>query len=376
MLRHDILISRDFPPYVMALFFKKRFVLDLYVAFPIEWNALSQRIPDPTRRRLWMEARRHHIEAQLTLADHITCSDERQRDFWVGSLIALGLIQPQTYERDRTLERLIAVAPYGVQQGSPSSKRKVLKGVVPGIRKTDTVLIWNGSIMEWFDAKTVIRAMAEIVKVRDDIKLFFLGLEHPDFVTGMLFDPPRDAVELSKQLGLHDSTVFFHHEWVPYGEIGAYLAEADIGVCAGFDSMETRYAFRTRFVDLFWAELPIVCTRGDVLAERVERDQLGVVVEPGDVEGFAAGILRLVDDRAYYDSSRANMSAVKQDLSWERVLTPLLEFCRAGTSIAQPKGQRFPHLVGHNVMSFLTLLERSAEYAVTSLRSRLGRESR
>jgi len=373
MREHDILISRDFPPYATALFFQKTFILDLYVAFPIEWNALSQRIPDPTRRRLWMEARRHHIEAQLTLADHIVCSDDRQRDFWVGALMTLGLVAPQTYECDRTLHRFISVAPYGVQPGSPQSERPVLKGVVPGIRETDTVLIWNGSIMEWFDAATVIRAMAEVAKVRDDVKLFFLGLEHPDFVTGLLFDPPRDAIALSEQLGLRDRTVFFHQDWVPYGEIGAYLAEADIGVCAGYDSMETHYAFRTRFVDLFWADLPIVCTRGDVLAGRVERDGLGVVVDPGDAAGFAKSVITLVEEEEFYGRCRANMAATKDELRWERTLAPLVDFCREGQSIASPKRLRLPQLLSHNAMSAVTAAERSMEYAVTGLKSRLAR---
>ena len=372
MLRNDVLISRDFPPYVTLLFFHKRFVLDLYVAFHIEWNALSQRIKNPARRRLWMTSRRNHIDTQLVLADYVSCSDDRQRDFWVGCLAALGLITPQTYNRDTTLRRFIGVMPYGVQRGAPRHTTQVIKGVVPGIREDDTVLIWNGSIMEWFDAKTVIRAMAEIARVRDDVKLFFLGIEHPDFVTGMLFDPPRDAVELSKELGLYNSTVFFHGEWVPYAEIGSYLAEADIGVCASFDSMETRYAFRTRFVDLFWAELPIVCSRGDVLAERVERDELGVVVEPGDVEAFASGILRLVEDRTFYETCRANMPAVKADLSWERVLAPLVAFCRGDSSIASAKRRRFPLLLGRNAMSFLTLVVRAIEYAATSVKQRLA----
>jgi glycosyltransferase involved in cell wall biosynthesis len=251
----------------------------------------------------------------------------------------------------------------------------VIKGVVPGISENDTVLIWNGSIMEWFDAATVIRAMVEVARVRVDVKLFFLGIEHPDFVTGMLFDPPRDAVELSKELGLYNKTVFFHDEWVPYAEIGSYLVEADIGVCAGFDSMETRYAFRTRFVDLFWAELPIVCTRGDVLAERVERDKLGVVVDPGDVEAFAAGILRLVEDKTFYKTCQANAPAVKADLSWERVLAPLVAFCRADSSIASTKRQRFPRLLVHSAIACLTLATRAIEHAVAIVEQRLPARS-
>jgi hypothetical protein len=45
------------------------------------------------------------------------------------------------------------------------------------------------------------------------------------------------------------------------------------------------------------------------------------------------------------------MPAIREDLSWERVLAPLVEFCRNGQSIAAPKGQRL-----------LPLLRRSAAY--------------
>jgi glycosyltransferase involved in cell wall biosynthesis len=262
VLQHDIIICRNFPPGFALLFPQKRLVLDFYAYFFIEWLSMArQRIPDRRRRRVWGAANRYYLDFQLTMADYIACAEHRQRDAWIGALAALGLVPPRTYERDRTLRRLIDVVPYGVQPGSPRPTRRVLKGVIPGIRETDTVLVWNGSIMEWFDAKTVIRAMAKVSAQRDDIKLFFLGTEHPDWVTGVLLSPPREAVELSRNLGLTDRSVFFNVGWVPYAEIGNYLAEADLGVCAGFDSAEERYAFRTRYVDCFWAELPIVHAR-------------------------------------------------------------------------------------------------------------------
>jgi glycosyltransferase involved in cell wall biosynthesis len=365
MLRHDIIISRNFPPHMMALFLHKRLALDFFTAFFIEWMELSKRFPSFRQRKLWMASNRHYSDVQLTLADYLFCSNERQRDLWVGALSALGLITPRVYDQDSTLRRLIDVVPYGVQPGRPQHDRQVLKGVMPGIRETDKVLIWSGSIMEWFDAQTVIRAMAEVSRVRDDVKLFFLGTEHPDWVTGLLFDPPRDAIALSKELGLYERSVFFNVGWVPYNEIGNFLAEADIGVCAGFDNIEARYAFRTRFVDLFWAELPIICTTGDVLAERVGHDTLGVVVPPGDDEAFAAAILRLVDDHDFYERCRGNMPAIKEELSWERVLAPLVEFCRNGQSIAVPKSQRL-----------LPLLRHGARYLFTHARQQLTRESR
>jgi glycosyltransferase involved in cell wall biosynthesis len=355
MLRNDIIISRNFPPHAIALFPSKTFVLDFYAAFLIEWIEITKRIPNPNRRRVWMASNRHYMEAQLTLADFIVCANERQRDAWVGMLATLGLIPPAVYDADSTLRRLIDVAPYGVQPDAPRHTRQVLKGVVPGIRESDTVLLWNGSIMEWFDTETVIRAMAKVCAVRDDVKLFFLGTEHPDWVTSLLyFDKPRLTVELSKELGLYDKSVFFNVGWVPYEDIGNYLTEADIGVCAGFDNMETHYAFRTRYVDLFWAGRPMVCTRGDVLADRVEDAGAGLVVTPGDADAYADAILRLVEDRELYARAQCGMAAIRDELSWQQTLRPLVEFCRSAESIAAPKRRRFAPLLPRTLRYLMT----------------------
>lgn len=353
MLRHDVVISRNFSPAAALAFATgRRLLLDFYAPFFVEWMTLAaKRIPDARRRKVWAAANRHYLNYQLTLADAVFCASERQRDAWMGLVSALGLVTPDVYDRDPTLRGLIDVVPYGVQPGRPAHDRPVIKGVVPGIRETDTVLIWNGSIMEWFDAETVVRAMVEVSRVRDDVKLFFLGTDHPDLVAILRpGDRPYEAMELSKQLGLYGRSVFFNEGWVPYQEIGSYLAEADIGVCAGYDNAEAHYAFRTRFVDLFWAELPVVCTRGDVLAERVEREPLGLAVEAGDAAAFASAILRLVDDEALYQRSRCNLAAVREELSWERVLEPLIAACR---NTAERRGKRM-----------LPLLRRMAAYVV------------
>ena len=51
--------------------------------------------------------------------------------------------------------------------------------------------------------------------------------------------------------------------------------EADLGVSAHRDHLEARYAHRTRLLDYLWAGLPVVATRGDALAELVDRERLG-----------------------------------------------------------------------------------------------------
>ena len=353
MMQHDIIISRNFRPYTAALFLNKRIALDFFTTFWIEWMELSKRMGRRSQRSLWMDSNRHYLNFQLTLADYLICSNERQRDHWVGALSALGLITTGVYDRDSNLRSMIDVAPYGVQRGLPTHERQVLKGVIPGINPDDKVVIWNGLIVEWFDADTVIRAMARISQTRNDVKLFFLGTNHPDQLTSVDAPPVQRAIHLSKQLGIYERSVFFNVGWVPDSEIGNYLAESDIGVCAAFDNIEARYSFRTRFMDLFWAELPTVCTRGDVLAARIAGDPLGVAVAPGDDQALANAILRLIEDQDFYGQCKSNMAAVKADMSWQRVLEPLVEFCRTGKSGAMPKRQRVFPLLRRSIAYFI-----------------------
>ena len=133
----------------------------------------------------------------------------------------------------------------------------------------------------------------------------------------------RQAVERAETLGLRDRVVFFNEGWVAYEERGAYLLEADLGVSAHFDDLESRFAFRTRLLDCFWAGLPVVTTSGDSLGDLVERRGLGRTVAPADVEGWVATLETLLDDASAYDLARAAIAAVRDEFLWPRVVEPL-----------------------------------------------------
>jgi len=88
----------------------------------------------------------------------------------------------------------------------------------------------------------------------------------------------------------------------------------------------------------------------------VEEHRLGFTVREGDVSGVADAILRLLDDRDLYEECRRNIRGIKESLSWEVVLEPLVEFCKNGRPIARPKKERL-----------LPLVSRVADYAVSRL---------
>src|SRR4029079_6308864 len=100
---------------------------------------------------------------QLVLGDFFICASERQRDFWIGALHSAGRINPRTYAPDPTLRSLSDVVPFGLaDERLDRPAERVLKGVRVGIRANDHLLVWAGSILDWQDPQTLVRAGASL----------------------------------------------------------------------------------------------------------------------------------------------------------------------------------------------------------------------
>ncbi|MGQ0679150.1 MAG: glycosyltransferase [Actinomycetota bacterium] len=315
----------------------KVLVADIYDPFHLE-NLEMFREDDPGKRRNIFESDLEVINDQLTRCDYFICASEKQRDFWLGQLAANGRLNPHVYDMDPTLRSLVDVVPFGLPSDPPNHTGKVLRGVVPGIGEEDKVLLWGGGIYNWFDPLTLIRAVDQVRKDHPELKLFFMGLAHPNP------DVPRmrmatEAIRLVDELGLGGKHVFFNDGWVPYGERASYLLEADIGVSCHLEHIETTFSYRTRVLDYFWAELPVIVTSGDALSQLVEERGLGLTVGPGDVEGFAAAITRMLEEEDLARECELNVGKLRPELAWGEIIKPLDRFCtrphRAADSLEQ-----------------------------------------
>ena len=296
-----------------------RTIFDLYD--PILFEALGfyggQQTSETSAKQLSQAAVLKQILALQTGSAFI-CASERQRDLWLGVLGALGRIDLDRFRSDPSLAKLVGVVPFGLEAHEPQASERVLKGVVPGIAESDKVLLWGGGIWNWLDPLTPIKAVAELSRERPDVKLFFLGVQHPNPRVPAMQMTSR-AVELAESLGVRDTHVFFNFGWTPYAERVGFLLEADLGISGHFDSVETRFAFRTRLLDYFWARLPTVATGGDVLGDLVEQHGLGRTVGEGDVEGWVAAIESMLDD----EKADASFEEVRSRFAWPRVVEPL-----------------------------------------------------
>ncbi len=304
----------------------KILVVDLYDPFYLEGLELFSKEEFERGERMAADSL-GTLRQQLLHGDFFICASERQRDFWVGMLTALGRVAPDGYRRDPTFRSLIDVVPFGCADTPPRHVKRVLKGVVPGIAEGDTVLLWGGGIWDWLDPLTVITAMGMVRAQRPNLKLFFLGYRHPNPADVPEMAIYAKAVTLAEQLGLLNQTVFFNDRWVPYDERANYLLEADIGVSAHQAHIETRFAFRTRLLDYIWSGLPMVVSEDDTLADLVVQRGLGLAVPIGDAAAFAKALLQLTvepNPRRRYEKAFAT---VRPEFTWSNVLRPLISFC-------------------------------------------------
>ena len=324
--RFDVLVAQNLLPWTMRSLAKSRVrvVYDLYDPFLVENLGLFAE-QEGSRRYQDAILRANSLAQEVALAtgDAFLCASERQRDLWLGMLGALGRLHHDEYARDPSLRRLIDVVPFGLPAEAPRSTEPVLKGVVPGIAAGDRVLLWGGGIWNWFDPLTPIRAVARLAERRDDVKLYFLGVQHPNPETEEM-GMAGEAVRLADELGALDRSVFFNFGWVPYERRAGFLLEADLGISAHFDNVETRFAFRTRVLDYLWAGLPILTTTGDVLGELVEARNLGRALAPSDVDGWVAAIEELLDQPGEYAAARANIDEVRPEYAWPNVVETLV----------------------------------------------------
>lgn len=301
-------------------------VADLYIPTPVESLAYHT-VSDPPLRAKAHAAALDSMRKVITHADFFICASERQRDYWLGVLTAHGRLTPSIYAADPEARNLIDVVPFGCST-SPPQAGPILRETWPGIRPDDRIIIWGGGIWNWLDPITLIQAMPQVLKRHPEAKLLFLGADHPDRARVPQMARAREACSLSQDLGLEDKSILWG-DWVPYGERGAYLVEADLGVCLHHRGLEARFAFRTRLLDAIWTGLPMVLSPGDVLAEEFERAGLGYVVEYGAVDEVADAIGWLLDEDDSRATRREGFQELREAFGWQRVIEPLIRFCQA-----------------------------------------------
>jgi len=337
-----------------------RLIYDLYDPEPLEALQFLAGRSAGVRRTVTAMSLDRLVDA-LHDGHAFLCASERQRDLWTGTLLAQRLISPAVHDADPSLDGLLAVVPFGVPDEPPRPGHGPRERF--GLAPDDELVLWNGGLWDWLDADSVLRAVARLSPDRPRLRLVFMGASG----AAQARDAEARARALAQELGL-GRVVRFNDAWVPYEERGAWLLQADCAVTAHRDHLETRFSHRTRLLDCVWAGVPVVCTRGDELAARVERDGLGAAVPTDDPDALAAALAHVLDRGR--DAYAAALEDAAAELRWSRVAAPLARLV-AAPGPSEPLGAR----AGRRRPRSPSLRARDAAYtAARSALNAIGRE--
>jgi glycosyltransferase involved in cell wall biosynthesis len=308
-------------------------VFDLYAPLQLEMLEAGQEGHASEREAAFY---RRFVARRLRLlmahGDFFICASQRQRDLWLGQLTAAGRINRANFARDAGLRELIDCVPFGTPtkpfpgSGHREENCQRARQHISGVSEDDFLLLWGGGIWPWLDPATAIRATVLAAKKRPEVKLLFLGSGHPNpgVTTGQ--GAGEQARHLAAELGVLGQTVLFNEQWVPFEKRVDFLAAADAGLLAHHPGIETRFAFRTRLLDCFWAGLPVLSTAGDELSALAAENGAGISVPPGDPEALAEAIVSMAGNGVMREEAGSASANLGEHFRWDRVFAPLERF--------------------------------------------------
>lgn len=242
----------------------------------------------------------------LLRGDFFLCASDAQRLFYAGMLLSLGRVNPVSFESDPALERLIAIAPFGVP---PPRNRQ----------QASEPRVLFGGIYDWYDPILAIEAIAAARESLPRISLTFTNHPNPSLTPQ---GKTAQAMQYVKRRGFESFINF--EPWFAYERRAEFFDRFALALITFPQSLETELSMRTRVYDYLWGGLPIVSSPAPGTDEILARYACGVVVDSTSPRAFADAILRAIVDR----SMAAATQKFVGEHQWADALAPLRDFCR------------------------------------------------
>jgi glycosyltransferase involved in cell wall biosynthesis len=253
---------------------------------------------------------------QLSRADVVLCSAEEQRLYYLGFLTALGRVNPERLAADPDLSRLLLEVPFGVPEELPPHEP-----FLPARRGGERRILFGG-LYDWYDPFTLLAALERL----DDVpwELYVVRNPNADETPQALLARVEARCRARGWWGERVRPL----DWVPAARRFDLLRDVDVLCSPHTPALETRLSLRTRFLDALAAGCPVVVTEGGTVARLVREHDAGWLVPPGDATALLAALRAALGDGGERDRRRAAGRRLAAGFAWERVLAPLVAFCR------------------------------------------------
>lgn len=121
---------------------------------------------------------------------------------------------------------------------------------------------------------------------------------------------------IAKECGVTNRVIF--HPAVTKQELWKHVAMADVGLIILPNICESYYlSLPNKFFENIHSMTPIICSRFPEFERLVKNYQIGICVEPEDIDGIASAINDMRIDKAQYSKYKENLARARAELCWE-----------------------------------------------------------
>jgi len=249
----------------------------------------------------------------LSSGDRFICATLQQKDYLLGMMSSIGSINTSNFRQE-----LVSIAPTLIDTTFKKNKVKKLRNGSQ-FDKNDKIVLWLGGIYPWFDPGPLIQAMPRVIKNAKHIKLLILGGKHPNIEYKSFYDK---ALALAQKSGLLGKNIIFM-DWVDEKQSYAYIKEVDLNVILSQNTLEDKYAFRTRIIAPTLLGIPSITNGSDYISNLIKKHGAGVVLNDTDLKNIAMainGFFRLQSKKQKIISVKKVISEIKSSIDLKNLI--------------------------------------------------------
>jgi len=184
------------------------------------------------------------------------------------------------------------------------------------IKEEDPLLIYHGDIKYDDGVDILFKAFALVLKKQPNARLLLLG------GGGSYF---KKLSKLLDELKLRNSVIL--SGWVPHDTVPQYICASDIGVMPMRKSLNHDCYLSFKLFEYWGCGKPVVSTKLKAISKIVKDGVNGYTVESEDVEGFAQGIIKLIENREQAkEMGMAGRKLVEEEFNWNTIMEKEVQF--------------------------------------------------
>ena len=193
-----------------------------------------------------------------------------------------------------------------------SHRRRVREADIARVRESlgvgdSPLAMYVGNITLGDDLDLALRALKQVLARVPDARLAVVGAG----------DGLARLKSLAADLALDEAVTFTG--WIEHRDIPAHLAAADVAIYPYRDTLVNRAKCSIKVLEYMAMGKAVVTSRVGQNTEYIEHGQSGLLVEPGDVDAFADGLLAVLTDPSMARRLGAQArERIERNFSWSQ----------------------------------------------------------